>query len=141
MAVSMDLYNKAPLAFTNGADWDADTFKMLLTTSSYTPSLSSHQYKSSITNEVTGTGYSAGGVTLTTRSSSESGGVTSLVSDDATFSTVTISATRYGVIYRDTGSAGTSALIALVDFGTNQAPSSQDFIVEFPSGVVATFTV
>jgi hypothetical protein len=45
-------------------DWLSDTIKCMLCTSTYTPNLDTHKYKSDITNEITGTGYSAGGATL-----------------------------------------------------------------------------
>lgn len=45
----------------------ADTIKAMLCTSSYTPDPLTHRYKSSVTNEVTGTGYTAGGATLASK--------------------------------------------------------------------------
>src|SRR5690242_11682894 len=45
-------------------DFDSDTIKAMLVTSSYAFS-ASHAYKSDITNEVTGTGYTAGGTAVT----------------------------------------------------------------------------
>lgn len=67
----LQLYRNFPftLAGSNTAgnaavDWLSDTIKCMLTTSTYTPNLDTHIYKSSITNEVTGTGYSAGGATI-----------------------------------------------------------------------------
>lgn len=47
------------------ADLDSDALKAMLLTSAYTPNLDTHRYKSDLTNEVVGTGYTAGGVTLT----------------------------------------------------------------------------
>lgn len=46
-------------------DLDGDTWKAMLTTSTYTPNRSTHNYKDDVTNEVTGTGYTAGGTTMT----------------------------------------------------------------------------
>lgn len=45
-------------------DWLSDTIKCMLCTSTYTPNLDTHKYKSDVTNEASGTGYSAGGATL-----------------------------------------------------------------------------
>ena len=42
-------------------DTTADRFKVMLVTSSYTPDFGTHDFKSDVTNEVTGTGYSADG--------------------------------------------------------------------------------
>lgn len=46
-------------------DFDSDSFKMVLCTSSYTPDFATHDFYNDITNEVTGTGYTAGGQALT----------------------------------------------------------------------------
>lgn len=47
-------------------DWDSDTIKETLHTSSYTPNLATHAYVSDLTNEVAaGGGYSTGGQTVT----------------------------------------------------------------------------
>lgn len=45
-------------------DWLSDTIKCMLLTNAYTPNLDTHKYKSDLTNEITGTGYSASGATL-----------------------------------------------------------------------------
>lgn len=67
----LQLYRNFPLTLagsnTGGnasIDWLSDTIKCMLCTSSYTPNLATDIYKSSITNEITGTGYTAGGATL-----------------------------------------------------------------------------
>lgn len=67
----LQLYRNFPLMLagsnTGGnapIDWLSDTIKCLLCSSSYTPNLDTHKYKSDVTNEITGTGYTAGGATL-----------------------------------------------------------------------------
>jgi hypothetical protein len=45
-------------------DFDTDTFFVMLTTSSYTENKDTHTKRSDITNEVSGTGYTAGGQTV-----------------------------------------------------------------------------
>jgi hypothetical protein len=44
-------------------DFSSGTFKIMLTTSSHTPNQDTHDFRDDLTNEVSGTGYSAGGVT------------------------------------------------------------------------------
>ena len=51
-------------AFNGNLDFDTDTIKVLLTTSSYTPD-KDHDYRDDVTNEVSGTGYTTGGATVT----------------------------------------------------------------------------
>jgi hypothetical protein len=46
----------------NNIDFDTDTFKAMLVTSSYTPNKDTHDKRDDVTNEVAGTGYTAGGV-------------------------------------------------------------------------------
>lgn len=49
---------------TFAIDFLSDTIKMALASASYTPNLDTHEVFSDMTNEVSGTGYSAGGATL-----------------------------------------------------------------------------
>ncbi|MGE0460881.1 MAG: hypothetical protein AB7Q16_05890 [Vicinamibacterales bacterium] len=49
---------------SSAVDYLSDTIKMALTTSAYTPDLDAHEFFSDVTNEITGTGYTAGGVAL-----------------------------------------------------------------------------
>lgn len=65
MAVLNSFYGNAiGKAFNKEIDFDSDAIKAMLCTSTYTPDLNAHIYKSSVTNEISGTGYTAGGVTL-----------------------------------------------------------------------------
>lgn len=52
---------------TFAVDYLSDTIKVLLTTSSYAYNLDTHETKADVTNEVAGTGYSAGGATLASK--------------------------------------------------------------------------
>lgn len=66
MAAASYLYAQALLALLNKEiDWNSDTIKAMLLTSSYTPDVDAHNYKDDLTNEVTGTGYTAAGATVT----------------------------------------------------------------------------
>lgn len=44
--------------------FDTDSFKVMLSTSSYTPD-KDHDFRDDVTNEITGTGYTAGGESVT----------------------------------------------------------------------------
>lgn len=67
MAVTGYFYASAfTKTWNKEADLDTDTLKAMLCTSAYTPNRATHAYKSDVTNEITGTGYTAGGATLTT---------------------------------------------------------------------------
>lgn len=88
-------------------DLDSHTFKMLLTTSSYTPS-GAHDELADITNQVAnGSGYTTGGETLSGVTWGQTGGVSTFDSDPVvwTASGGTITA-RYAVLYDDTATNG-----------------------------------
>jgi hypothetical protein len=123
-------------------DFDTDTIKCMLTTASYVPDQDAHRYKSSVTNEVTGAGYTAGGTTLTGKTVTYTAGTNTFMIDaaDPTWTTATISAIRYAVFYKDTGTAGTSPLLSYVDFTTDQAVGGGTFIVVLNAAGIATFT-
>lgn len=124
-------------------DWDTDTIKCLLCTATYSPNQDTHQYRSDVTNEVSGTGYTSGGVTLTGKTISYSSGTKTLTmdADNPTWSGVTIAQIRFAVFYVDTGSSATSPLLCYMDFETNLAPTAQNFSVVLPSTGVLTATV
>jgi len=114
-------------------DFDTNTFKMLLVTSSYTPDRDAHDFRNDITNEVAnGNGYTTGGATF--------GAITVTLDTtndriDITFPTISwASATftaRAGVIYKDAGGAASDPLIAYVDFGTDVTATAGTFTVTF----------
>lgn len=139
-AVTAFWYGKAFLSvFNKELDIDTDAIKTMLTTSTYVPDQDAHQYKSSVTNEVSGTGYTAGGTTLTTPVQAYTGGtnVWNFDADDALWSTSTITA-RIAVVYDSTpGTDATRPLLSYVDFGADQSSSGGDFkIVWNASGII-----
>lgn len=98
-----------------------DTIKVALLTSAYTPSATTHDFFDDITNEVSATGYTAGGATLTVTTSQDNTDNEGVMDATDTTWTITSSLTfRYAVIYKSTGTASTSPLIALIDFGVDK---------------------
>lgn len=115
MAVTAKLYCKHIQLMYTGTitvDWDTDTIKAALTTSSYTPDQDVHDYFDDVTNEITGTGYTAGGATLTSPTITYTSGTNTIALDaaDTTWPTSTLTA-RTAVVYKSTGTASTSPLI------------------------------
>jgi hypothetical protein len=88
----------------NVIDWDTDTIKVALTTSTYTPDQDTHDFFNDVTNEITGTGYSAGGATLTSPTVTYDTATNQVRLDaaDTTWTTSTLTA-RYAVVYKSTG--------------------------------------
>lgn len=142
MAVSAKWYGNAVLkAFNKEIDYDTDTIKVMLCTSSYAPDQDAHIYKSSVTNEVTGTGYTAGGVTLASKTITYTGGTNTVTLDaaDVSWTTATFTA-RYAVIYDSTGTDSTSALLGYVDFGADQPVSAGTFTIQWDAAGLLTAT-
>ena len=109
-------------------DMDTDTFKVLLATSSYTPSRN-HTKRSDITNEVTGTGYTAGGNTATVTVSSVDtvNNRQDCVLGGTTWPSSTITA-RYAIYYKSRGGASSAdELVAINDFGSDITSASGTF--------------
>lgn len=143
MAASAKLYGLALKSFANREiDWDSDTIKVMLCTSSYTPSQDTHQYKSDITAEVTGTGYTAGGATLTGCTSTYNAGTNTLTLDagDVSWPNSTIVA-RYAVIYdASPASDATRPLIGYVDFDQNISTTAGTFSIVWDAAGIVTLT-
>lgn len=92
-------YNNWKDIMMEGANLSSDSFKMLLTTSSYTPS-ATHTQLSDITNEVSGNGYARYTHTAT---SSQTDGTYTFNLDDAVFTADGGSiVARYWVLFDDT---------------------------------------
>jgi hypothetical protein len=114
------IYNKF-LDYLASADISDDTFKVALVTSSYTPDKDTHEHFDDITNEVSGTGYTAGGNTVTgTLTLSTANDRLTLEFASTSWTSATITA-RGAVYYSSTGTASTSTLIAFNDFGSDVA--------------------
>lgn len=106
----------------------ADTFKIALYTSSATLGASTTTYTTS--NEVVGTGYSAGGNTLTISQVPTSTSTTAWLDfADSTWAAATISADG-ALIYNST--QGDKA-VAVLSFGGTKTSTAGDFTVVFPT--------
>ena len=119
-----------------------DTIKLMLLTSSYTPDIDADEFKDDIdTNEVVGTGYTAGGQALAGKSVTQDNPNDRgyLDANDVNWAASTITA-RYMVLYKDTGVAGTSSLIAVWDFVTDKITSGGDFLVQWNASGVLELT-
>lgn len=108
------------------------TFKLALYTNSATFDASTTSYTA--TNEVSGTGYSAGGGTLTNVTPTTSGTTALTDFDDLTFSSATITA-RGALIYNTTtgGGSGTTDTVLVLDFGADKTSTAGDFTIIFPT--------
>ena len=116
----------------------ADTFKAALYVTTATVNAATTAY--SATNEVSGTGYTAGGATLTISVVPTSSGTTSYLSfSNVSWTTATITA-RGALIYNSTPSANdnsnaalTNAAVCVLDFGGDKTSTAGDFTIIFPT--------
>jgi len=108
-------------------DLDTDVIKIALYTSSATLGASTTAY--AVTNEVSGTGYTAGGNTLSGAVITLSGTTAFVDFDNSTWATATITA-RGALIYN---SSKSNKAIAVLDFGGDKTSTAGDFTVIFPT--------
>ena len=136
MAATILWFGEGASHVANAAvDWDTDTINVMLTTSTYVPNQDTHNFRDDVTNEITGTGYVAGGAALAGKTRTYDAG-TNEVRLDATDLTWTgldpAAAFRYGVIYKARGGAASAdELVAYIDFGADQDPGGSDFTIQW----------
>ena len=128
MAITQAFCTSAKADFLGGViDLDTDTIKIALYTSAATLSAATTAYAT--TNEVVGTGYVAGGNTLTGATISSSGTTAFVDFNDTTWATATITA-RGALIY---DSSVSNKAIAVLDFGADKTSTAGNFTVQFPT--------
>lgn len=115
-------------AMRGNIDFDTDTFKCMLVTSAYTENKDTHAKRSDVTNEVTGTGYTAGGtaatVTVTKDTASDRIDI-SLGAVSWPSSTITA---RKAIYYKSRGGAASAdELVAMIDFGADVSSTNGTF--------------
>lgn len=123
-------------------DIDTDTFKIMLTTSAYTPDIDTHDFRNDVTNEVSGTGYTAGGVTLSGVSVTYDAASNQIRISwtDPTWSGSTITA-RTAVIYKSRGGASSAdELLAYCTEASDITSTAGTFTVDLPAPTL-TLTV
>lgn len=143
MAVTALVYGGFLQSLANKeVDLDSDVLKIMLCTSAYTPNQDTHRYKSSVTGEVSGTGYVSGGNTLGSVAVTYTAGTNTLTLDaaDTSWANSTITA-RYAVIYDSTPATdATRPLIAYIDFGADVSSSGAAFNITFDAAGIVTLT-
>lgn len=109
-----NVYNSWIERMVEGANLGTDTFKMLLTTSSYTPNQATHDELADITNEVSGNGYAR--ATLGSVTSNLSSNVLTFDFADPVFTASGGSiVARYWVIFDDTMTNDPLVAYGLID--------------------------
>ena len=119
----------------NGSiDWDDNTgtdIYCALTTSAFTFN-DDHDYFADVTNELSGTGYTAGGNAITTRTATHdtTNDRLELDGDNVTWTGINAGTAAVAVIYKDTGTDTTSPLIAYIDIA-DTATNGSDLTIQW----------
>lgn len=111
-----------------------DTWKGVLVTASYTANKGTHAKRSDVTNEVTGTGYTAGGNAVTASVSLDTTNHRSDVTlTGPSWASSTITA-RALVVYKSRGGASSADnLVCYIDFGSDVSSTGATFQVTITS--------
>lgn len=129
MAITQTLPTSFKVQLLNAQqNFTSNTFKMALYTSSASLDATTTVYTTS--NEVAGTGYTAGGNTLTVSVTPTSSGTVAYISfADTSWYTATFTA-RGALIYNTSQS---NAAVAIFDFGSDKSVVGGTFTVTFPA--------
>lgn len=145
MALTHTVYGLSLATMTNG-EWSftSGAAKALLVTSTYVFNQGTHKYRSDVTGELAaGGGYTAGGVALGTKSSAYTVATKTLALTCANivFASLTATGITGCIIYFDTGTLATSALLSYIDFGGAVAPTSQNLQLTINAAGLLTYQV
>ena len=127
------VYHSGLKALTDGTfDYLTDTINIALMDSSHSFSADDENWDDVSANEISGTGYTAGGVALASKAvdDKDTDDAAYLDAGDAKWAGAILSA-YHAVIYYDSGVAGTSKLICSIDFGAEKTADNATFTVTF----------
>jgi hypothetical protein len=109
---------------------DTDTFYVMLTAAAFAADQDAHTKRSDVTNEVTGTGYTAGGqAVVPTFTKDTTNNRLQIVFPAITWPASTITARRAVYYKRRGGAASADELIAVDDFGADVVTTASTFML------------
>jgi hypothetical protein len=133
MSITQKMCTSAKAEFLGGIiDVVNDTLKIALYTSNATLNDTTTIYSS--VNEVVGSGYIAGGNTLTSATIGTSGTTAFVSFANTTWSASTITAS--GALIYDSSKANRA--IAVLSFGSNKSSNNSNFVIQFPPNDVTS---
>lgn len=138
MAITATSYNNFLVNLGSAVhNFTTDTTTVALLGTGYVPDYTNHKFFSDVSsNEISDSGYTAGGTALTGVTFSYVGGSGALLNANAVTWTDLTANVQYAVVYKQTATA-TGILIGLFDFGTARTYNSEPFQLSFPNGIVA----
>ena len=135
MAITTAIADSFKLEILQGIHAAADVYRIALYTSSATLGAATTAYSSS--NEVSGSGYAAGGAVLAGYAAALSGGVAYLDFADPSWPDATINA-RGALIYN---ASKANRAVAAFDFGGDVISTAAAFTVELPAATSSTAVI
>ena len=139
---TINIYNSWKENMVESANLGSDTFKILLCTSTYTPSISAHTVLADITNELSGNGYAR--QTLGSVTSAQSAGTYTFDFADPVFTATGGSlVARYWVIFDDTPTSPADPLVAygLIDNTPADVTTTDGNTLTFTVNASGLFTI
>jgi hypothetical protein len=129
MAISSQFYPSAFAAMFNNDNNTGDTYKLMLLSDAYTYS-NAHTVVADVSaNQISGTGYTTGGATITvTAAQSDDDSKTEFTLGSVLFSSATFTFEK-AVVYNSTS----NALLLYLDFGAEQDVAGQNYQLNAPS--------
>jgi hypothetical protein len=102
-----------------------------LHTSTYTPDQDAHDFFADLTNEITGTGYTAGGATLAGKTLTYDNATNRVrcKASNTAWTNSTFGPFRIAVVYKDTTDPATSPLLTYIDFGADVSVANGTFTI------------
>lgn len=123
---------------TSAESWEAEDNKVLLVTDTYTHDYTVHDFHNDITNEVTGTNYTAGGNALTATEITLAAGLLTFDAADASWPSSTIANAMAAIHYFNVGTSATDQLGLLSDFVTAVSTTNGTLSVQWAAAGLYT---
>lgn len=142
MQATANWYHGAILRiFNKEISWMNDTIRVMLVTNAYTPDKYNHQFRSHVTGEAIGTGYTSGGVALTGKTATMDNltATFTLDANDSVWVNTTLSNVKYAVIYDDSHSS--KALLGYIELDQAVSPLNQNMAIEWHADGVFSITL
>ena len=137
------MYTQLPTeALKKTIDLVNDTVKVILLTNTHAFNNDNLGLASVVANEISGTGYTPGGETLTTKTVTQDDANNRALfdADNVTWTTATFTA-AHAVIYDDTPTSPADPLICSIDFGGDESVTANNFEIRWDAaGIIAITT-
>ncbi|BCP29618.1 hypothetical protein JF780_05850 [Mycobacterium intracellulare] len=141
MTVTATLYGGFLESLANKqVNLNSDTFHVMLLGSGYTPS-DAHRYQSDLgSNEIAGTGYTAGGQALEGTASSYASNTLTFTADNISWTDSTIAAQYAAIVDVTPGAAASNPIVGYVNFGAVISDTNGVFEIDWNAAGIFQIT-